>query len=66
MSSKRYELLRHYVHPTDNTEQKDYSSWLFKAEPVAQTLRTNFLSLKQEQYQSINEQMVLAKTKRNQ
>ena len=63
MSLKRYELIRCYLHANGNTEKKDDSSRLFKVEPVVHTLRTNCLSVKKEQYQSIDEQMVPAKTK---
>ena len=65
MSLKWYELIRHYLHTNDNTEKKDDPSRLFKVELVIQALRTNCHSIEQEQYQSINEQMVLAKTKRS-
>ena len=65
MSLKRYELIRRYLHASDNTEKKDDSSRLFKIEFVFHALRTNCLSAEQEQYQSTDEQMVPAKTKRS-
>ena len=65
VSMKRYELIRRYVHQNDNTEKKDDSSGLFKAESVAHILCTNCLSVDQEQYQSTYKQMVPAKTKRS-
>ena len=65
MNLKRYELIRHYLHANDNTEKKDDSSRLFKVESVVDTLRTNCSSVEQEQYQSIDEQMVSAKIKRS-
>ena len=65
MSLKRYELIRRYLHANDNAEKNENSSRLFKVEPVVNTLRTNYLSVEQEQYQSIDEQMVPAKTKRS-
>lgn len=65
MSLKPYELIRRYLHANDNKEKNENSSRLFKVEPVVNTLRTNCLSVEQEQYQSIDEQMVPAKTKRS-
>ena len=65
MSLKWYELIRRYLHANDNTENKDESSSLFKVESVVHTLHTNCLSVEQEQYQSIDEQMVPARTKRS-
>lgn len=51
MSLKCYKLIRHYLHANDNTEKNENSSRLFKVEPVVNTLRTNCLSVEQEQYQ---------------
>ena len=65
MSLKRYELIRRYLLANDNKEKKDDSSRLFKVQPVVHALRTNCLSVDQQQYQSIDEQMVPAKTKRS-
>ena len=64
-SLKQYELIRRYLHTNDNTAKKADSSRLFKFETVANALHTNCLSKEQEQYLSINEQMVPAKTKRS-
>ena len=64
-SLKQYELIRRYLHTNDNTTKKVDSSRLFKFETVANALHTNCLSIEQEQYLSINEQMVPAKTKRS-
>ena len=65
MSLKRYELMRRYLHANNNTEKKDDPSILFKVEPVVHALCTNCLSVEQEQYLSIDEQMAPAKTKRS-
>ena len=65
MNLKWYELIRHYLHANDNTEKKDDSSRLLKVEPVVNASRTSFLSIEQQQYQSINEQIIPAKTKRS-
>ena len=65
MNLKWYELIRHYLHANDNTEKKDDSSRLLKVEPVVNALCTSFLSIEQQQYQSINEQMIPAKTKKS-
>ena len=64
-SLKQYELIRRYLHTNDNMAKKTDSSRLFKFETVANALHTNCLSIEQEQYLSINEQMVPAKTKRS-
>ena len=45
------------------TPKRKMTSRLFKVEPVVHILRTNCLRVEQEQYQSIHEQMVPAKTK---
>ena len=63
MSLKRYELMRRYLHANNNTEKKDDPSILFKVEPVVHALCTNCLSVEQEQYLSIDEQMVHPKQK---
>ena len=54
MSLKRYELIISYLHANYNTEKTDDSSRLFKVKPVFLALRTNCLSVEQEQYQSTN------------
>ena len=64
-SLKQYELIRRYLHTNDNRAKKTDSSRLFKFETVANALHTNCLSIEQEQYLSINEQMVPVKTKRS-
>ena len=65
MNLKLYELIRRCLHANYNTEKKDDSSRLFKVEPVVHALRSNCFSVEQEQYQSINQQMVQAKAKRS-
>ena len=65
MSLRRYEPIRSDLHANGNTEKIDVSSRLFKAEPVVHVLCTNCLSVAQEQYQSIDKQLVPAKTKRS-
>ena len=54
MCLKRYELIICYLHANYNTEKTDDSSRLFKVKPVFLALRTNCLSVEQEQYQSTN------------
>ena len=63
MSLKWYGLMRCYLHANSNTENKDDSSRLFKAEPVVHALGKNCLSVVQEHYQLINKQMVPSKIK---
>ena len=46
-------------------EKNDDSSRLFKVKLMIHALHTNCLSIEQEQYQSVNKQKVLAKTKRS-
>ena len=53
VSLKRYQLIRRYLHVNDNMEKKDDSSRLLKVKPVVYALRTSFLSVEQDQYQSI-------------
>ena len=69
MNLKRYELIRSdktvTKHANDKTEKKDDFSRLFKSEPVVHALCTNCLSVAQEQYQSIDKQLVPAETKRS-
>ena len=65
MSLRRYEPIRSDLHANGNTEKIDVSSRLFKAEPVVHVLCRNCLSVAQEQYQSIDKQLVPAKTKRS-
>ena len=65
MGLKQDELVRHYLHVDDITKKKDDYSILLKVEPVVHTLRTNCLSVEQEQHQSVDKQMVPAKTKRS-
>ena len=65
MGLKQDELIRHYLHVDDITKKKDDYSILLKVEPVVYNLRTNCLSVEQEQHQSVDKQMVPAKTKRS-
>ena len=51
--------------PMTARERKTTDKRLFKVEPLVHALRTNCLSVEQEQYESINEQMVPVKTKRS-
>ena len=53
MNLKWYEFIRHYLHNNGNMGKKDDSSRLLKVKPVAYALRTSFLSVEQDQYQSI-------------
>ena len=65
MGLKWYEAVRWFLHANDNTRKKDDSSRLFKIEPIIDGLRKNCLKIEPEKYQSIDEQMVPAKTKRS-
>lgn len=62
MSLKRYEKLRQFLHANDNSTI-DASNSLYKVEPILSYLRNNCQKLEQEEYQSIDEQIVPAKTK---
>ena len=65
MSIKRYESMRRYLHANYNTKKGDNSTKLFKVEPVVNAVRNNCLKIEQECHQSIDEQMIPAKTKRS-
>ena len=66
MSLKRYEKLRRFLHANDNSliDTPEYKgNRLYKAEPILVALRKNCQKIEQEEYQSIDEQIVPAKTK---
>ena len=65
MRLKRYESLRRFLHANDNTKRDENSGKLFKVEPVNNAVRDNCAKIKQECYQSTDEQMIPAKTKKN-
>ena len=65
MSLERYEPIRRYFHANDNTTKDKNSTKLFKVEPVANAVRNNRRKIEQESHQSIDEQMILAKTKKS-
>ena len=66
MSLKRYEKIRQFLHANDNSQSNNpdnKGNRLFKVEPVLLALQKNCQKLEQEEYQSIDEQIVPAKTK---
>ena len=66
MSLKRYEKLRRFLHANDNSlidTPENKGNRLYKAEPILVALRKNCQKIEQEEYQSIDEQIVPAKTK---
>ena len=66
MSKNRYKKLRKFLHANDNS-LKDHpgnkDNKMFKVSPILDKLRRNCQQLEQEEYQSIDEQIVPAKTK---
>ena len=65
MGLKRYESLRRFLHANDNTKRDENSGKLFKVEPVINAVRDNCAKIEQECNQSIDEQMIPAKTKKS-
>ena len=65
MSLKRCEYLRRYLHAVDNTTKNEYSGKLFKVKPAFDAVRKNCIKIEQERDQSVDEQMIPAKTKRS-
>ena len=65
MSLKRYEYIRRYLHAVDNTTKNEHSGKLFKVKPVLDAVRNNCIKIEQERDQSVDEQMIHAKTKRS-
>ena len=65
MSLKRYQSLRRFLHAVDNSTKDESSDKLFKVKPVLEGVRQNCLKIDQEPYQSLDEQMIPAKTKRS-
>ena len=65
MGLKRYESLRRFLHANDNTKRDENSGKLFKVEPVINAVRDNCAKIEQECNQSIDEQMMPAKTKKS-
>ena len=60
-----FETVWIYQTPSKRQWQHRKERWLFKVEPVVHALGRNCLSIEQEQYQSIDKQMVPAETIRS-
>ena len=66
MPLNRYKMLRQYLHVSDNSksdEEENKENKLFKIQPVLDHVRANCLKMEPEQAQSIDEQIIPAKTK---
>eukprot|EP00795_Rhopilema_esculentum_P011163 gene11163-20060_t len=66
MALNRYRKLRQFLHANDNSEKDNPESKgnkLYKIDPILQSLRENCQKIEQEEFQSIDEQIVPAKTK---
>ena len=66
MSLKRYKKLRQFLHANDNNERKSdeiKGDKLYKMRPILESLRENCRKVEQEEFMSIDEQIVPAKTK---
>ena len=66
MSRNRYKSLRKYLHVRDNSEkdlEENKNDKLFKISPVLDHVRKNCLQIEPEQDNSIDEQIIPAKTK---
>ena len=68
MSHKRFKQLREYVHVVDNTKNDKpgkKNDKFFKIRPVIEVVRQNSIAIEAEPVHSIDEQIILAKTKRS-
>ena len=68
MSAKRYIDLRKYLHVVDNTTKEhpeNRNDKLFKIRPVLEAIQENCSKIEQEPVQSIDEQIIPAKTRRS-
>ena len=66
MSLKRYEKLRQLLHANDNSlidTPENKGNRLYKVQPILEALTANCQNIEQEECQSIDEQIVPAKTK---
>ena len=66
MALNRYRKLRQFLHANDNSEKdrtESKGNKLYKIDPILQSLRENCQKIEQEEFQSIDEQIVPAKTK---
>ena len=66
MSNKRFKQLPKYVHVVDNTKNDkpvNKNDKLFKIRPVIEAVRENSIAIEAETVHSIDEQIILAKTK---
>ena len=70
MASKlqRYETLRKFLHENDNDSQnnpENSKDKLFKVTPLLELVRNNYIKVKPEKSDSIDEQIIPAKTTRD-
>ena len=68
MSSQRYKMLRKFIHVVDNTkkcEPENVNDKLFKIRPILETIKDNCIKVEPEEVQSIDEQIIPAKTSRS-
>ena len=66
MSLKRYKKLRQFLHANDNSlkdTNENKGNKLYKVQPILDALRNNCQKIEQEEFMSIDEQIVPAKTK---
>ena len=66
MSNKRFKQVRKYVHVVDNTTKDkpgNKNDKLFKIHPVIEGVRENSMAIEPEPLNSIDEQIISAKTK---
>ena len=65
MTLKRYQILRRHFHANDNTgknNEQNVNAKLFKAGPLLELMRNNYIKIDPEQCHSIDEQVSPAKT----
>ena len=65
---KRYKKLREFLHVVDNTEKgkpENKGDKCFKVKPLLEAVRTNCNKIEPEVNHSIDEQIILAKTKKS-
>eukprot|EP00794_Sanderia_malayensis_P000927 gene927-234_t len=66
ISHNRFKELRRFLHANNNSkkdEERDKDNKLFKVAPILEALKINCRKIEQEEFQSIDEQIVPAKTK---
>ena len=66
MTLKRYETLRRFLYASDNNNKnnpENAGDKLIKVRPLLDLVRNNCIKIEPEQHHSIDEQIILAKTK---